>query len=454
MDESIRSHETEEGANACSRTPLCNASKSLRIPPTSPSLRTSPSLPPSSSFGSLPSTSPSTSHLPRRPSLSRHRNSSRLSIHGPPPSSRSHSTYGLADDLTTSPILSPTLSRYRSRSIGRLPASGDGSLRPGGLGFVNDKEPIEEAQEDTFFGPLPSSSEEEDVLEKSYFALEEERDRALKQAGERLLESFVALRFNGARAAELWLDRPGEAGPSGRPSTERDRIRSKEEERKGKYRACVEDASAEPSSPPTDDSPPGSLDAVSSPNPNLVPFHLSRPHRPSTHPRFTELSSGGRDFAPWAVDAGVGREESVGVELWTRARRRSVDGRREEEGEWRVLKVWEDVRFNDLTPWDGQAPLAPNTLTVRFAAEPEQTFYLPPAVLSADEWTEGGRLKLERVVSEPDVHKGRKVVEWGGAEEAILRSLRETRMKAGVGVEDLERYALSLSFVPCLPRSG
>ena len=32
-----------------------------------------------------------------------------------------------------------------------------------------------------------------------------------------------------------------------------------------------------------------------------------------------------------------------------------------------------------------------------------------------------------------------KVIEWSGAEEAILRSLRETRMKAGVSAEDLQR---------------
>ena len=474
-------------------------SQSLHIPPSSPSAQTSPLLPSSSSFGALPSTSSSASAAPRRPSLSRARASSRLSWHGRPPSGGS--PQGLPDDLrAVSPTLSPTVARFRSRSVTRPPAAAGDLV---GRAFVNEAEAIAEGPEEltSVLGLPPLLSP---VSGEGYFALDEERERALRDAGERLLESFITLRLANVRASELQARQsPVEAGPSGTlplpGDAEVGRRRSEEVERKGKYReqepssfgqqpgssssaASSDDTlstasaspsrmtsrrtsiSTHPSSPPTPRPKPdllsiplAAVDAgrpeTSTSNPHATPFYISHPHRPATNPRFPELAPDGSDFAPWARESGAMREDTVGVELWVRRRVSAAEPA--EEVSWSLLKEWE-VRLNDLKRWDGRTILPPNTLMVRFLDEPA-LFYIPPPATSAAE-----AHRLERVASEPELHKAagrQKVVEWSGAEEAILRSLRETRMKAGVNADDLQRCVCPkacerpsrLLIVPCFP---
>lgn len=273
------------------------------------------------------------------------------------------------------------------------------------------------------------------------------------------------------------------------------RRRSREEERKGKYRAepattvvaghsaessssttvsSGDSSSAEhsldrrsrrssvstsPSSPPTPRpnssasplSPPSGDTSLSPPtaplgpdtNPHAAPFFISPAHRPATHPRFAELAPDGSDFAPWARAVGVSREEGLVVELWVRGRATGA--------EWGQLKAWK-VRLDELERWDGKTLLAPNTLTVRLVVDGgAQTYVVRPPVpptTAAGAAGAGSRARLERVLSDPELHStgsataaaaaSRKpVVEWGGADEAVRRSLRETRMKVGVGADEL-----------------
>lgn len=391
----------------------------------------------------------------------------------------------MPDELqATSPTLSPTVARFRSRSITRAPNPG-GDL--GGRGFVNDAEAIAEGHEEptSVLGPPPEPSQ---AAGGGYCSFEEERERALRDAGERLLESFITLKLSNVRASELLARQQAEAGSSGTLSVpnnaETGQGRSLEMKRKGKYREAFSplplqlgrqfdttssvtssdtvsststsptratsqrtSISTHPSSPPTPRPKPDLLVISPAPvrveplepsasNPHATPFYISHPHRPATNPRFPELASDGSDFAPWARESGATREDTIGIELWVRKRGLAFAASPTEG--WSRLKEWE-VRFDDLQRWDGKAFLPPNTLTVRFLDEPA-VFCVPSAAAST-----AGPHRLDRVASEPELHQTasrQPVVEWSGAEEAILRSLRETRMKAGVSIDDLQRCAL------------
>ena len=155
----------------------------------------------------------------------------------------------------------------------------------------------------------------------------------------------------------------------------------------------------------------------------VTPFYISPIHLPSTHPRFLDITPE-NDFAPW-LTIEESASQSIELEVWYEA----------EEG-WRKLDALSGVvdlaRFR-RTKKDGKRPdntkLPDNTLQLTVSSDPEPLFYLP----------HGDSPNRE--------HGGRNVKARETVHGVVERSLRETRMKQGVGVGGLHQYVYPHSLI-------
>ncbi|WWD15739.1 hypothetical protein CI109_100161 [Kwoniella shandongensis] len=135
------------------------------------------------------------------------------------------------------------------------------------------------------------------------------------------------------------------------------------------------------------------------PIPVNVPFFISPIHPPSTHPRFTSLEHG--DFAPW-LSVNEFASTSLELEVWI-----------ETDTKWKRMEgIGGVVRLDKLRKG---YQTRPNGLEFTLSTHPKSIFYLP----GEDEQRDEGRMLVE-----------------GGVME---RSMRETRMKKGVGVGGLHQ---------------
>ncbi|KAK8869985.1 hypothetical protein IAR55_000555 [Kwoniella newhampshirensis] len=129
-----------------------------------------------------------------------------------------------------------------------------------------------------------------------------------------------------------------------------------------------------------------------------VPFFISPIHPPSTHPRFTSLKTG--DFAPW-LSVTEYASNTLELEVWV-----------ENHDKWKRLDgVGGVVKLDSLRRGHQSRP---NGLEFTLSTDPKSTFYLPDndEQLGSTQRVEGGVLE---------------------------RSMRETRMKKGVGVGGLHQ---------------
>ncbi|KAL7408825.1 hypothetical protein BDY24DRAFT_419433 [Mrakia frigida] len=427
--------------------------------PTSPSTATNLSFP-----HPTPSTSGGSPTI-RRPSLSRARASSRLSSsYNIPPAFDFDSAASL---LAPSPS-APTGLRARSSSrtsIGSTGSDFNQARQAGGLGEVVIREDVEQELSTMEMGS----------------GLDLGVDGSALDAAKRLLESFITLRLSDETAESFRAS--NEAGPSSSSSSSSTASSSSLALRHVLLAKVITflltsndtlNATSEFSDSPSNtlrdlallNSPhptttslriPSSSPKSSppSPNPERTPFYISPTHRPSTHPRFGDLDPEA-DFGKW--DRRIWREEKVVVEVWVwvAGQKRVKVGKEEEEAvvveerkerEWKVLKEVE-VDLGRVKRWNGKSFLPPNTVLISFTSHPLEFYFVPsPSPAPSSSLV---RPRFERTLSDGEIEaptrsspilkkKKKLVTEWGDVGDAVERSLRETRMKKGIGFGELHR---------------
>ena len=145
-----------------------------------------------------------------------------------------------------------------------------------------------------------------------------------------------------------------------------------------------------------------------------VPFYISPIHKPSTHPRFVNLSTD--DFAPWLTV-----EEAAAtmftLELWY-----------QDESEWKMLEgVGGDIEISSLRRIEGKNQgVDENTVQMVFTSDPKAIWYLPKVSSGTDDVD--GVTKAELPTTRRESVKG-----------ILERSRRETRMRKGTGVGSLHQ---------------
>lgn len=148
------------------------------------------------------------------------------------------------------------------------------------------------------------------------------------------------------------------------------------------------------------------------------------------------------------------------VEVWVKPGGGKTRTGGEDASAWRLLKSWE-FELSQLRRWDGKVSpfylvplhaqpasdvrstksrLPPNTLLMSFASQPSELLYLP----TQSSIVRPRRPSLERTLSDGEVdgpksRRARLAKEWSGARDVVERSLRETRMKRGIGFGELHR---------------
>lgn len=171
---------------------------------------------------------------------------------------------------------------------------------------------------------------------------------------------------------------------------------------------------------PTDTSPKPKqaippMKAQSPPPPEVqVPFYISSFHRPSTHPRWMDLTP--TDFADWLPVAQAAGHKVV-LEIWYEC----------PQG-WKVLPpASTTIDLRDLRKVDKDIQLEENALQFTLANQGTKgVWYLPPP-RSGD-----GLREIEE-------EKASKNVKRRSAGGIVEKSIRETRMKQGIGVNGLHR---------------
>ncbi|CDZ96499.1 UV radiation resistance associated protein [Phaffia rhodozyma] len=423
--------------------------------PREPSISTTPSF--SAQLSSsplamlhLPST---TSHQPRRPSLSRARTSSRLSVpsnSAPYLPTSSHPSPTM--DPPSSPFLSSSLnttSGGRPRSSSRVSVGSscsDRTIRSVGPGYnLSDHSRIDESKEE--IEPDSLLADESVRMKSLGLNVESEENDPLMLASSRLLESFVVLSL-AEETIKNWAP-PSGGSTKGKEraspmmistSTSVDSAFPRQAQRASSYAA-----SHQKPVPPvlsTAMARTGSADVVPTSYSSIqdpVPFFISRIQQASTHPLYGEFDPE-HDFSD-EMGSFVGRLTVFKVEVFVRRRRRKGA---DEEG-WRILKSWK-VHLERLKRWNGKSFLPPNTLIITLSSHPNTLYYLPPPPDPASEIP-----VLTRNVSDGELNllpsgeaqkKRGKVLGragWdGGAEKSVLeKSLRETKMKRGIGIGEL-----------------
>jgi len=150
----------------------------------------------------------------------------------------------------------------------------------------------------------------------------------------------------------------------------------------------------------------------------VVPFYISPIHMPSTYPRFLNLSPD--DLAPWMTVEEAASTRIV-LEVW-------YDD--PEEGGWRALSgVGGEVDMALLRRVEGAEGRQPNGVQLMFAWDTKGVYYLPTS-------TPGEDVPLSNGDANPTTFgKKQKETVMG----VVERSMRETRMKKGVGVGALHQ---------------
>jgi hypothetical protein len=157
----------------------------------------------------------------------------------------------------------------------------------------------------------------------------------------------------------------------------------------------------------------------------------------------------------------------VRVQIWAR---RGMREDSDQGDDWMVLEEVE-MELSRLRRWNGkvshhslassrdisdmlhpmkQTFLPPNTILLSFSSNSSEFYYLPPPVSPT-------RPSLERNFSDGEIEvptstvrrkPRRKYAEWGDVGDAVERSLRETRMKKGIGFGELHRSVELLTLCP------
>ena len=150
-----------------------------------------------------------------------------------------------------------------------------------------------------------------------------------------------------------------------------------------------------------------------------IPFYISPIHHWSTHPRFLSLSHE-TDFAPWLTTE-QSASETIHVEIWY------------EDGldQWHIVDaISGPVQLSQLRRLERDQSLSENTLQFTLSSDPKSVYYLPK--------------KGFRVVQNGDAPIGKEKRDGKQTREAVRgmveRSMRETRMKKGVGVGGLHQW--------------
>ena len=149
-----------------------------------------------------------------------------------------------------------------------------------------------------------------------------------------------------------------------------------------------------------------------------TPFFISPIHPPSTQPRFHSLSPE-TDFAPW-LTVEESAEGTVELDLWAESN----------NGQWRrVDSISGTIDLSRLrrVPADGKLP--GNTLEFTLSTDPKAVFYLPHRSPPSQVSHANGRAEPPKRRKGGDTERG-----------VVERSLRETRMKTGIGVGGLHQY--------------
>lgn len=148
-----------------------------------------------------------------------------------------------------------------------------------------------------------------------------------------------------------------------------------------------------------------------------MPFYISPVHKPSTHPRFLNLSPD--DLAPWLTVEEAAATRLV-LELW-------YDD--PEEGGWKVLRgMGGSIDMALLRRVEGTEGSEANAVQLTFAWDSKGVYYLPadcteevPLVNGVGTDGQPGQKQRQTVMG------------------VVERSMRETRMKKGVGVGALHQ---------------
>jgi hypothetical protein len=148
-----------------------------------------------------------------------------------------------------------------------------------------------------------------------------------------------------------------------------------------------------------------------------VPFYISPIHHPSRYPRFLNLNVE-TDFASWlTVEQFAGT--SFRMEIWYEAVESDESGG---PGQWtRLSTVDFDIDLSNLRKKEKTTVLASNALEFTLASDPKAIFYLPEndqSTLEDDSPSKKKRQNLQGIVE---------------------RSMRESKMRKGVGVGDLHQ---------------
>jgi hypothetical protein len=145
-------------------------------------------------------------------------------------------------------------------------------------------------------------------------------------------------------------------------------------------------------------------------HPDSVPFYISPIHHPSTNPRFLQLEEG--DFAPWLTIEESASSQAI-LEVWYE----DAPGENEEKN-WRKADTMRGrINLTDLRKLENGMKLGDNAILITLEMDPGSTYYL-----DTDSTDSAGQVDASK------------------ARDAVERSMRETRMKKGVGLGGLHQY--------------
>jgi hypothetical protein len=164
----------------------------------------------------------------------------------------------------------------------------------------------------------------------------------------------------------------------------------------------------------------------------ITPFYVSSIHHPSTHPRWISLSHD-TDFAPW-LTVEEAASSAFTLEVWYE----------DCAAGWRVLgNVGGKMDLGGLRRVEREDEVGENTLLFSLSTDPRGMYSFPPRGGVGDQVENG----------ESDVGKGgRKKKE--SVKGIVERSLRETRMKQGVGVGGLHQYVEARTATASADKAG
>lgn len=146
----------------------------------------------------------------------------------------------------------------------------------------------------------------------------------------------------------------------------------------------------------------------------IVPFYISPIHHPSTYPRFLSLAPD-TDFAPW-ITVDEAASHRVHLEVWY-----------EDDG-WKIFNgISGEIDLGQLRKLEKDTKLPGNTIQFMLSSDSKDIYYLPPP---QTEQNDHSPVEDEAVQGRTPRQNVRGVVE---------RSIRETRMKKGVGIGGLHQ---------------